>query len=174
MNAPQETLHLSSLEFPPPALSSHVDGRQTGETFEKFVAFFLENSLYCIPASNVLEVVHPLPVAPLPNAPAIISGIAAFRGEVVAVIAIKKAIGLAESVSTAKAKHVILRANENETQFAIPVDAMRELISIRSETVKADPTSEVEGLTKVVEYESDVFHVIELDVLFRMVRENVG
>jgi two-component system, chemotaxis family, chemotaxis protein CheV len=176
MNAPQETLHLSSFEFPQPATSSHVDGLQTGETFEKFVAFWLENSLYCIPANNVLEVVHPLPVAPLPNSPAVISGIAAFRGDVVAVVDIRKAMGLAESVggAGAKAKHVILRANANETQFAIHVDSMRELISIRRETIKADPKAAVEGLTKILEYESNVFHVIELDVLSRIVKENVG
>ena len=133
----QETNMLSSVELSNTASFPNSDEWTASEKCEKFVAFFLENSIYCISSASVLEVVHPLPVAPLPNAPSSILGIAAFRGEVVAVINIKRVLGLESSNATGKAKLVILRSKAKDTQFAIPVDSMHELISISPDSVMA-------------------------------------
>ena len=128
---------------------------------------------YCISSTTVLEVVHPLPVAALPNAHAWISGIAAFKGEVVAVINLKKILGISESAVNGKAKLVILRANAKETQFAIPVDSMHELLSISLESIAADPNDKTGGLIRLVEHESNVFRTIEPWILFEKLEQSV-
>lgn len=152
---------------------SFAGERHETENHEKFVAFFLGNEIYCISSTTVLEVVHPLPVAALPNAHEWISGISAFKGEVVAVINIKKILGISESAISGKAKLVILRANAKETQFAIPVDSMHELLAISSESIAADPNDKTGGLIRLVEHESNVFRTIETGILFEKLEHSV-
>lgn len=174
MNALEQGTDLfSSVGLSNDASFSFVGERCQTENREKFVAFFLGNEIYCISSATVLEVVHPLPVAILPNAPAWISGIAAFRGEVVAVINIKKILGISESSANGKTKLVILRSNAKETQFAIPVDSMHELLAISPESIAVDPNDRTGGLTRLVEHESNVFRTIETDILFEKLEQSV-
>lgn len=170
----QETDLLSSLELSNPALFSIRDERPAAEKCEKFVAFLLGSGIYCISSKAVAEVVHPLPVAVLPNTPAAISGIAAFRGDVIAVINIKEMLGMEESTATGKAKLIILRSNAKDTQFAIPVDSMHELIAISPEAITVNPNAGSGGMTRLVEHESNVFKVIDPDILFRRLEQSIG
>ena len=170
----QETDLLSSVD-----LSKTISFLNSGEQAadgnrEKFVAFYLGKSIYCISAKAVLEVVHPLPVTPLPNTPASISGIAAFRGEVVAVINIKRLLELDESNANGKAKLVILRSNAKDTQFAIPVDSMHELISISPDAVIAGPNAASDGMICSVEHEGGFLKLIETDILFARLEQSIG
>lgn len=169
----QETDMLSLVELSNTASIPNCDEWTAADKYEKFVAFFLGNGIYCISSRSVCEVVHPLRVAPLPNAPSYISGIAAFRGEVVAVIDIKKVLGLESSDAAGKAKLVILQSKIKDTQFAIPVDSMHELISISPDFLVADQISS-DGMTCIVEHEGKTFRLIETDVLFEMLEQNIG
>ncbi len=170
----QRTELLSSGDLSNTTLLSIGDERPAAEKCEKFVAFLLGNSTYCISSKTVAEVVHPLTVSPLPTAPASISGIAAFRGEVVAVINIKKILGLEESVANGKAKLIILRSNAKATQFAIPVDSMYELISVGPEAISSDPGSMSNGMTRIVKHESNVFRMIDTSILLERLESSIG
>ncbi len=141
---------------------------------EKFVAFFLGNCIYCVSSKAVAEVVHPLPISPLPTAPSSITGLAAIRGEVVAVTNLKKILGLEDSPANGKAKLIILRSNAKNTQFAIPVDSMHELISVVPDAITSDPGSMPDGITKLVKHDNDVFKIIDTTVLFERVKASIG
>lgn len=174
MNAPQqETAPRSSVERSIPA-SFSIDELRAAEKCEKFVAFFLGNSIFWIPSSTVLEVVHPLPVAELPNAPSSILGITAFKGDVVAVVNIKKVLGLEESAANGKAKLIILRANAKETQIAVPVDSMHEMTAVLPDAISSDPNAASGGLTRLVEYEGSVFKMIVPGVLFKELEQSIA
>lgn len=168
----QGTNLLSSVELSNHDPVSIGDERPAAENCEKFVAFLLGTGIYCIPSRAVLEVVHPLPVAALPNAPSSISGIAAFKGEAVAVINIKKVLGLEESTANGKAKFVILRANIKDTQFVVPVDSMHELVSVSPDAVTSDP-NDTSGMTLLVEHENRVLKMLDPDFLFRKLEQTV-
>lgn len=175
MNGPQQdTQPRSSVEPSIPTSFLVGDELSAAEQCEKFVAFYLGNSIFWIPSSMVLEVVHPLPIAELPNAPSSILGIAAFKGDVVAVVNIKKALGLAASTANGKAKLIILRANAKETQIAIPVDSMHELIAVLPEAVTSDPNAASGGLTKLVEHEGTVFRMIVASVLLKELEQSIA
>ena len=175
MNAPQQdTAQRSSVERPIPASFSIGDELSAAERCEKFVAFFLGTSIFWIPSSTVLEVVQPLPVAELPNAPSSILGIAAFKGDVVAIVNIKKVLGLEESTANGKAKLIILRANAKETQIAIPVDSMHEMIAVLPEAITSDPNASSGGLTRLVEYEDSVFKIIAPGVLIKELEQSIA
>lgn len=174
MNALEQGTDLfSSVGLSNDASFSFAGEPRETENCEKFVAFFLGNEIYCISSAMVLEVVHPLSVATLPNTPAWILGIAAFKGEVIAVVNIKKILGISEAAANGKTKLVILRANAKETQFAIPVDSMHELITISPETIAADPNDKTGGLTRLAEYESNVFRTIEPGILLEKLEQSV-
>ncbi len=173
MNAlEQETDLLSSVELSNHAFASVRDERPAGEC-EKFVAFMLGSSVYCISSKAVVEVVHPLPVAPLPNAPSSIAGIAAFKGDVIAVVNIKCMLGLGETNATNKSKLVILHAGAKNTQFAVPVDSMHELISVSPDAVTVDPNAAAGGIAKLVEFESNVINMIDTDILFEKLEQSI-
>lgn len=175
MSSQEQGTELFSLgEVSNTTLHSIGDERPAMEKSEKFVAFFLGNSIYCVSSKAVAEVVHPLPVSPLPTAPWSIKGIAAIRGEVVAVTNIRKILGLEDSLPNGKAKLIILRSNAKNTQFAIPVDSMHELISVVPEAVTSDPSSMPDGITRLVKHESDVFKIIDVGVLLERVEASIG
>ena len=166
MSSPvQETDLLSSVELSNPASFSIGDEWPAAEKCEKFVAFFLGGVLYCMASKAVAEVVHPLPVAVLPHSPAWLSGIAAFRGEVIAVINTKEMLGHGELAATRKAKLVILRSNAKETQFAIPVESMHELVAIKPQAVTSDPNAS-DGMTRLAEHDNNVLTMIDAEILF--------
>ena len=165
---------LSSGEVSNTTLLSIGDEPPSSENCEKFVAFFLGNSIYCVSSKAVAEIVHPLPVSPLPTAPPSITGIAAIRGEVVAVTNLKKILGLEDSPSNGKAKLIILRSNAKNTQFAIPVDSMHELISVVPDAITPDPSSKPDGITKLVKHDNDVFKIIDTRVLLERVEASIS
>lgn len=169
----QQTKQLSSNGLSDPGILSVRNERPDAEICEKFVAFLLGSDIFCVPSDAVLEVVHPLPVSPLPNAPSSISGISAFRGDVVAVVNITEMLGRGESNAGSKAKLVILRADPKHTQFAIPVDSMYELIGIPPEAMAAHPNT-AGALSTRVEQEGSVFHVIDTDALFESLERSIG
>ncbi len=95
----------------------------------RFVTFYFGERLYGVPAQDVLEIAHPIPFTPLPNAPDSLLGIAPLRGEIVAVIDLKSLLGEVSS-SSQRSKFVILRSETDETASAFPVDLMHEFITL--------------------------------------------
>lgn len=175
MNRPEQDLDLlsqaKSLHTTSP---SNFDERSTVQNCEKFVSFLLGAAIYCIPSVAVAEVVHLLRVAPLPNAPVSIAGIAAYRGEVIALVNIKEMLALEISAVTKKAKIIILRSNAKETQFALPVDSMHELITVTPDAITDDPSPSAAGMTRLLEYEGNIFKMIDPKILFERLEQSIN
>ncbi len=116
----------------PPGKSDSVTGDEHSAEAdcEKFVAFFLGDNLYGVQSAAVAEVSHPLSVTPLPAAPELLIGIASLRGEVIAVINLRKLIGEESQNASPKPKLVILKepGGDGDTQIAFPVDKMHEIV----------------------------------------------
>lgn len=98
---------------------------------EKFILFELGGRRFGVAASAVAEVVHPMSVAVLPNSPKWLLGLSPYRGEPVAVIDPRTiAGGEYKSGGHPKTKTVVFRAKSTETQFALPVDNLLEMLTI--------------------------------------------
>ncbi len=102
-------------------------GERPESGVEKFISFELGGNLWCVPANCVAEVVHPIAVAALPNSPEWLLGLGAHRGEPVAVID-PAVVAASSAADRSKAKLLIFRSRPNETQFALPIDLLHEMI----------------------------------------------
>jgi chemotaxis signal transduction protein len=114
------------------SLERNLPTERGGETMpesgaEKFISFEIGGELCCVAASGVAEVVHPIEVAKLPNSPNWLLGLGAYRGEPVAVID-PRIIAHPAADSRSKAKVIVFRTRPNETQFALPIDRLHEMI----------------------------------------------
>ena len=132
---------------------------------ERFVAFFLDDKLYAIPSVRVAEVIHPLSITPLPGSESWLLGAANLRGEVLAVLNLKKLWNVESSAVSGKAKLVVLRSEQSETPFAFSVDKLSEIVTIfdsEIQHVKEKDPSQICG--KVVRGPS-TFHLVDTAAL---------
>lgn len=161
----QELDLLSPIELVNLPDSLHSDELVAPKKREKFVGFFLGAKLFCVPAEKVSEVAHPPAITSLPNSPQSLLGIAAVRGEVVAVVNIKKLLHEGISRSDGKSKLIVLQAEEKETRIGFPVDKMLEVVTIADDEIEPcgdRPQSYIVGSSV---QEAGVFHLIGTDKL---------
>lgn len=128
---------------------------------ERFVAFFMDEKLYAIPSVRIAEVIHPLSITPLPGSAGWLLGVANLRGDILAVLNLKKLWNVECSALSDKAKLVVLRSEHSETPFAFKVDKLSEIVTIfdsEIEQVKEKGLSQIYG--KVVR-ESSTFHLVD-------------
>ena len=114
--------------------------RKCGTTASR-VFFNLGSSAFSLDASSVSEIIHPLPITPLPNCPDSIEGVAPLRGELIAVINISSIMGLTESHDAEPFKWIVLAAAAGSTKFAFPVGKMVE-IAAHEDAPKSEDSSE--------------------------------
>jgi len=63
---------------------------------ELALVFSLDERLFALPLSNVVQVLRAVEVTPLPQAPAVICGVVNVRGEVIPVVNLRQRLGLPE------------------------------------------------------------------------------
>lgn len=102
---------------------------------EKYIAFALDEEFYAVRASVVVEVLNPLPVAPLPNVPEWLCGVTNLRGDIVSVVDLRKFWGK-ESDAPVKNKFIVLRSEKTSTAIAFIVDRLSEIVALAPENIK--------------------------------------
>jgi chemotaxis signal transduction protein len=102
---------------------------------EKFVAFYLGEKLFGVPAEEVAEVIHPFRVTPLPNMMPNMAGITAVRGEVVGVLDLRPTAGLRPAAPGTKEKLIVLNPPGVGAQLAFPVDRMHEIVLLSASEI---------------------------------------
>jgi chemotaxis signal transduction protein len=125
---------------------------QPGSGVDKFISFELGGGLCCVAASGVAEVAQPMPVAPLPNGPHWLLGLAAYRGEPVAVID-PGIIAKPTAEGRGKAKVIVFRPRPNETQFALPIDSLHEMIITSVAEIKTQEYLHKEEPVRFIDHE---------------------
>lgn len=101
---------------------------------EKFVVFSLGDELFAVSAKNVSEVVQPLEITPLPNAPEWLYGICNLRGEIVSVINLPKLWQTGIPTNFAKSKLIILR--EQTGAIGLATDRLSEIVNLPDEAIQ--------------------------------------
>lgn len=97
----------------------------------KFVSFYLGEKLYALYARAVAEVSHPLPITELPGSCDALCGISPLRGEIVALLDIRKLIGEPTRALQPKSKVLILRSgSRDDTSIGFEVDKVGEIVSL--------------------------------------------
>lgn len=161
----QELDLLSPIEFANLPDSVYTAELGAPKKREKFVGFYLGDKLFAVSADRVSEIAHPSAITPLPNSPHSLLGITAIRGDIVAVVNIKKLLHEEISRSVGKAKLIVLRATEKETKIGFPVDKMHEVVMIADDEIESCGEGADSHIVGRSVQEAGVFHLIGTDKL---------
>ncbi len=117
-------------------MNDHSSASSVADTVErpqltKYVAFFIGDSLRCVPAADIAEVVPPLSPAPVPNIGSPVLGIASVRGEIVTMVDIRSLLQVEGTEPlTQRSRTVVLKQSPGQAQPAFTVDRMWELVQL--------------------------------------------
>jgi purine-binding chemotaxis protein CheW len=97
---------------------------------------------YAIDIMRVREIIPPLPVTPVPRAPAFVEGVIRLRGDVVPVLDVRRRLGLPITPPTRKTK--VLIVNVAGRRLGLVVDEVTEVVRIPRDEIRPAPAL-VEG-----------------------------
>jgi len=122
---------------------------------EQLVVFTLDELTYALPLKMVIRVIHSVEFRNLPKAPEFVVGIINFKGEIIAVIDVRKRFGLASREINADDQLII--ADTGKRKVALWVDLVNGVENIS--THQRVETSEnlsyakyIKGVVKVEDY----------------------
>jgi chemotaxis signal transduction protein len=91
------------------------------------LSFTLGNGLYSVDPNRVAEIIQPLAVTALPNLPPAVRGVAANRGEIIALLDLSAVLGSAP-VKNRRSKWLVFRVDHGLTKFAVEVENVNQVI----------------------------------------------
>lgn len=97
---------------------------------DQIVVFTLDELKYALPLNLVIRVIHAVEIRNLPKAPAIVAGIINVKGEIIAVIDVRKRFGLTSREIEADDQLII--ADTGKRKVALWVDAVTGVENIDS------------------------------------------
>ncbi len=103
---------------------------------EKFVIFYLGEQPFGIASKLVAEFSRPLAVAPLPNAPEWLAGIANLRGEIVSVLDLARMLKQPAHEFYARSKFIVLHTSEADAAIAFNADRLGEIVFINEQEIQ--------------------------------------
>ncbi len=147
---------------------SFSSDRQTAHG-EKFIVFYLDEKLFAVSARQVVEVIQPMPVTPLPKSPAWLSGIINLRGRIISVINLSKLWKDQPSVLTHKSKLIILRSSGGEAAVTFAVDKLNEIAALPNDALKAIKKTDAPYLLGKITYKSEDLYLIDADKIYSFI-----
>ncbi len=135
------------------------------------VAFRLGDEEFCLDIANVREIKEMMPITRVPNAPDFIEGVINLRGQITAVIDLKKKLGYYDE-STVENKNIIIADIKGET-VGIIVDSVSDVLTLSEEEIEQPPkmlaskldTKFIKGIAKINNGER-LLIMLDLDKLF--------
>ncbi len=103
------------------------------------VTFTLANERYGIETHHVREILRLNDYTPVPAAPAFLEGVLNLRGEILALINLRKLLGVAERGVTDLSRVLVLGGERAE--FGVLADAAHEVLTLRTDEVLESPES---------------------------------
>jgi purine-binding chemotaxis protein CheW len=116
---------------------------------KNLVGFIVGQVEYAVPISEVREIANPLEIVSLPRAPAGISGVADYRGEVVPVIDLRARFDLSSAMATRRTKWILVEVSGQPA--ALVVDAVTDVFGgpeMRPAPALGEAQRGIAGVTK--------------------------
>ena len=92
---------------------------------------------YAVDIMRVREIIQPLPITPVPRAPAFVEGVVRLRGEVIPVIDVRKRFGLAATPPTRKTKFLVVHVAGR--RLGLVVDEVCEVMRLARADIRPAP-----------------------------------
>jgi purine-binding chemotaxis protein CheW len=118
-------------EREPAAAAAPADG------LAQLCTFRVGGEDYAIDIMRVREIINPLPVTPVPRAPAFVEGVIRLRGDVIPVVDVRRRLGLAVTPPTRKTKTLIVHVAGR--RLGLVVDEVTEVLRIPRSEIRPSP-----------------------------------
>lgn len=92
---------------------------------------------YAVDIMRVREIIQPLPITPVPRAPAFVEGVVRLRGEVIPVVDVRKRFGLPPSPPTRKTKFLVVHVAGR--RLGLVVDEVCEVLRLPRAEIRPAP-----------------------------------
>jgi purine-binding chemotaxis protein CheW len=109
-----------------------------GGALAQLCTFRIGGEDYAIDIMRVSEIVHPLPITPVPRAPASVEGVVRLRGEIIPVLDVRKRLGVEARPATRKSRFLIV--NVAGRRIGLVVDEVCEVLRLPRSEIRPAPT----------------------------------
>ena len=92
---------------------------------------------YAVDIMRVREIIQPLPITPVPRAPAFVEGVVRLRGEVIPVVDVRKRFGLPPGPASRKTKFLVVHVAGR--RLGLVVDEVCEVVRLRRAEIRPAP-----------------------------------
>lgn len=103
----------------------------------QLIVFKLGQEEYTLPIESVQEIIMPLSITRIPNAPVYIEGVINLRDHIIPVIDGRKKFGLGTAQTSNDTRIIVL--DLEETTLGLVVDAVEEVVHLKSEDIDPPP-----------------------------------
>ncbi len=125
--------------MPGPEAATEAAGgaASAGDARVQLCTFRIGGEDYAIDIMRVREIIHPLPITPVPRAPAFVEGVVRLRGEVIPVLDVRKRLGVEARPPTRKSRFLIV--NVAGRRIGLVVDEVCEVLRLPRSDIRAAP-----------------------------------
>jgi purine-binding chemotaxis protein CheW len=109
----------------------------SGDEIVQLCTFRVGGEDYALDIMRVREIIHPLPVTPVPRAPAFVEGVARLRGDVLPVVDVRKRFGLAAEAATPRTRFLVVMIGRR--RLALVVDEVCEVLRTPRREIRPAP-----------------------------------
>jgi purine-binding chemotaxis protein CheW len=123
-----------------------VPGRERGAADDALVqlcTFRIGGEDYAVDIMRVREIIHPLPITPVPRAPAFVEGVVRLRGEVIPVLDVRRRLGVAQAPTSRKTRFLVV--NVARRRIGLVVDEVCEVLRLPRREIRPAPALGSDG-----------------------------
>ena len=139
--------------------------RRRADRSKNLVGFTIADVHYAIDILRVREILNPLPIVPLPHAPASVLGVADHRGEVVPILEVRRRFGLATALATRRTKWIVVELGDR--LVGLVVDSVTDVFGAGERDQRSVPEIGVgdaaRGIAAVYSYGGNLVFVLDVD-----------
>lgn len=139
--------------------------RRRADRSKNLVGFTIADVHYAIDILRVREILNPLPIVPLPHAPAAVLGVADHRGEVVPILEVRRRFGLATALASRRTKWIVVELGDR--LVGLVVDSVTDVFGAGEPDQRSVPEIGVgdaaRGISAVYSYGGNLVFVLDVD-----------
>ncbi len=136
---------------------------QHEELEDRFLLFHIDQTLYGLSLTVVLEILNIQKVTPLPKVANYVKGVINLRGKIVPIVDLRLRLGLPERAYDDTTSIIILEMNE--THVGLIVDSVRE-VSLIPENKRSRPPVSSKELCAVAQWKGEIVQILDVEALF--------
>lgn len=139
--------------------------RRRADRSKNLVGFTIADVSYAIDILRVREILNPLPIVPLPHAPAAVLGVADHRGEVVPILEVRRRFGLPSAAPTRRTKWIVVELGDR--LVGLVVDSVTDVFGAGERDQRSVPEIGVgdaaRGIAAVYRHAGKLVFVLDVD-----------